>query len=110
VICKNYVGFLAIAPRRRGVATALMHGLSLAIRFTSPTGERVEIPPQPVQTANPIISITTKDAAQLPYAESSPNIGHPIFLRRGSQLLSCLDETRQLRCWSSPATHRQRHT
>jgi hypothetical protein len=109
VICKNYVGFLAIAPRRRGVATALMHGLSLAIRFTSPTGERVEIPPQPVQTANPIISITTKDAAQLPYAESSPNIG-PIFLRRGSQLLSCLDETRQLRCSSSPATHRQRPT
>ena len=33
--CKNYVGFLAIAPRRRGVATALMYGLSLAVRFTS---------------------------------------------------------------------------
>lgn len=30
---------LAIAPRRRAVATALLYGLSLTVRFTSPTGE-----------------------------------------------------------------------
>ena len=30
---------LAIAPRRRAVTTALLYGLSLTVRFTSPTGE-----------------------------------------------------------------------
>ena len=30
---------LAIAPRRRAVATALLYGFSLAVRFTSPAGE-----------------------------------------------------------------------
>ena len=36
---------LAIAPRRRVVAAALMYGLSLSVRFTSAAGEEVEIPP-----------------------------------------------------------------
>ena len=35
---------LAIAPRRRVVAAALMYGLSLSVRFTSAAGEEVEIP------------------------------------------------------------------
>lgn len=30
---------LTIAPRRKAVATALLYGLSLTVRFTSPTGE-----------------------------------------------------------------------
>jgi hypothetical protein len=36
---KNKVAFPAIAPRRRIIATALIYGLSLTVRFTSPTGE-----------------------------------------------------------------------
>ena len=46
---------LAIAPRRRAVATALMYGLSLTVRFTSPTGE--EALAQAAQGANPLTSI-----------------------------------------------------
>jgi len=36
---KNSVAFPAIAPRRRIIATALIYGLSLTVRFTAPTGE-----------------------------------------------------------------------
>jgi len=88
VTCKNFISLLAIAPRRRGVATALMYGLSLAIRFTSATGEEVEIP-RFMQRADPVISIMTKDGAQLPHAEWSPNTAQPIFLRHGWRLQSC---------------------
>ena len=48
----NLVGFPAIAPRRRLVATAIVYGLSLAVRFTSATGEEIEIPPRAVQSLN----------------------------------------------------------
>jgi hypothetical protein len=89
VTCKNFVSLLATAPRRRGVATALMYGLSLAIRFTSATGEEVEIPPQSMQRADPVISMMTKDGAHLPYAEWSPNTAQLIFLRHGWRLQSC---------------------
>ena len=34
----------AIVPRRRVVASALVYGLSLSVRFTSATGEQVEVP------------------------------------------------------------------
>ena len=53
MIWKNFVSRLAIAPRRRVVATALMYGLSLTVRFTSATGEEVEVPAQAAQSANP---------------------------------------------------------
>jgi hypothetical protein len=39
---KNKVAFPAIAPRRRIIATALIYGLSLTVRFTSPTGEEAD--------------------------------------------------------------------
>jgi len=45
----------AIAPRRKAVATALMYGLSLTVRFTQPTAE--EAPVQAAQSANPAMSI-----------------------------------------------------
>ena len=41
---KHRVALLAIVPRRRVIATALVYGLSLSVRFTSATGEEVEIP------------------------------------------------------------------
>ena len=49
----NFVSSLAIVPRRRVVATAIVYGLSLAVRFTSATGEEMEIPPQAVESINP---------------------------------------------------------
>lgn len=41
---KHCVALLAIVPQRRAIATALVYGLSLSVRFTSATGEEVEIP------------------------------------------------------------------
>ena len=54
---KNVISPLAIAPRRRVVATALVYGLSLSVRFTSAAGEETEIPAQAARTANPVPSI-----------------------------------------------------
>jgi hypothetical protein len=61
----NFVNSLPIAPRRRLVASAIVYGLSLAIRFTSATGDEMEIPPQAVQSAHPVSSIMINDGAQL---------------------------------------------
>jgi hypothetical protein len=83
MILKNFVSLLAIAPRRRVVATTFVYGLSLAVRFTSATGEEVEIPAQSVQRTNPVMSIMTRDHAQLPYADwGGPNAAEPILFRR----------------------------
>lgn len=41
---KNLVGPHAITSRRRVVASALMYGLSLTVRFTSPVSENTEVP------------------------------------------------------------------
>jgi hypothetical protein len=38
-----------------------MYGLSLTVRFTSAAGEETEVPPQSVQSANPISIIFYKD-------------------------------------------------
>ncbi|WP_314947720.1 hypothetical protein [Bradyrhizobium cosmicum] len=46
---------LAIAPRRKAVSTALIYGLSLTVRLTSPTAE--EAGHQAAQSANPSPSI-----------------------------------------------------
>jgi len=46
---------LAIAPRRKAVSTALVYGLSLTVRLTSPTAE--EAPSQTAQNASASTSI-----------------------------------------------------
>jgi len=95
MIWKNFVSLIAITSRRRAVATAIVYGLSLAVRFTSATGEEVEIPAQSVQRTNPVMSsIMTKDGAQLPYADWVPNAAQPIIFRqrgplRVSSMSSC---------------------
>ena len=55
---KNLIGPYAVTSRRRVVASALMYGLSLTVRFTSATGEEPENPAQAAQTASPMLSIT----------------------------------------------------
>ncbi|MBR0788433.1 hypothetical protein JQ631_05070 [Bradyrhizobium manausense] len=80
---KTFVSLFAFPPRRRLAATTIMYGLSLAVRFTSATGEEVEIPPQSLQRANPVLSVMTNDDAPLPYANwGGPNAAEPIFFRR----------------------------
>jgi hypothetical protein len=46
------VAFLASATRRRVIASALVYGLSLSVRFTSAAGEEVEIPPQAIMASD----------------------------------------------------------
>jgi hypothetical protein len=76
----NLVSSLAIAQRRRAVATALVYGLSLAVRFTSATGEETEIPPQAVQRSNLMTFIMINDGGQLFYKN------WPIAFQRGWSL------------------------
>jgi hypothetical protein len=81
----NFVSSLAIAPRRKVVATALVYGLSLAVRFTSAAGEETEIPPQAVQGANPVTSIMINDGAQL-FKDWPLKPAQPIAFHRGWSL------------------------
>jgi hypothetical protein len=83
VIWNNCVDRLAITSRRRGLTTAFVYGLSLAVRFTSATGEEVEIPAQSPQRAHPVISIMTRNDAQLPYQDWGPKSAQPIVYRPG---------------------------
>lgn len=66
---RNFVTSLAIAQRRRAVATAVVYGLSLAVRFTSAAGEETEIPPQALQRSNLITSIMINDGGRLFYKD-----------------------------------------
>lgn len=62
---KNLVGPYAITSRRRVVASAIMYGLSLTVRFTSATGEEPENPAQTAQDINPMLSILMKDGVPI---------------------------------------------
>ena len=79
---KNFVGPNAITSRRRVVASALIYGLSLTVRFTSPTGEEVENPAQASQGKNPMSSIVINDGAEI--FKSWPNPVQSIVFQRGS--------------------------
>jgi hypothetical protein len=82
MIWKNFVNPLAITSRRRVVAPAVIYGLSLAVRFTSATGEEVAIPAPSPQRAHPLISIMTRDDARLPYQDWAKP-AQPIVFRHG---------------------------
>jgi hypothetical protein len=88
MIWKNFVSLVAIASRRKLIATTIVYGLSLAVRFTSATGEEVEIPAQSVQRTNPVMSIMAKDGAQLPYSDWVPNAARPVIFRHRGPLPS----------------------
>ncbi|MBR0831218.1 hypothetical protein JQ596_37490 [Bradyrhizobium manausense] len=78
MIGKNFVSRLALASSRKALATAVVYGLSLAVRFTSATGEEVEIPPQ-----HPLISIMTRDSSRLPYQDWDRRPAQPFVFRQG---------------------------
>lgn len=81
---KDFGSSLAITRRRRVVATALMYGLTLTIRFTSATSEDAEAQAQASQGANAMTSVMINDAAQSLYRDWLPGVAQPISLRRGS--------------------------
>ena len=83
MIWNTFIDRFAVTSRRRGLAAATIYGLSLAVRFTSATGEEVEIPPQSMQRTHPLISIMTRDRTALPYQEWAPGSVQPIVLRQG---------------------------
>ncbi len=80
---KNLVSPLAVTSRRRIVTSAILYGLSLSIRFTSATGEEVEIPAQSVQRTHSVISIMARNSAQLPYQDWGRKAAQPIVYRHG---------------------------
>jgi hypothetical protein len=93
MIGNNFVSQLAITSSRRGLATAVVYGLSLAVRFTSAAGEEVQIPPQSAQRAHPLISIMASDGSRLPYHDWSHKPVLPIVLRQdrpGSSTPGCI--------------------
>ena len=83
MIWKNFVNRLAVTSRRKGLTTALVYGLSLSVRFTSATGEEMEIPAHSPQRAHPMISIMTRNDARLPYQEWGSKSAQPIVFRHG---------------------------
>ena len=83
MIGKNFVSRLAITSKRRGLATAVVYGLSLAVRFTSAAGEEVEIPPQYAQRTHPLISVMASDSSRLPYQDWGRKSVQPVVFRQG---------------------------
>jgi hypothetical protein len=80
---KNLIGPHAITSRRRAVASALMYGLSLTVRFTSATGEETENPAQAAHTTSPLLSIMIKDGVPIHWP---PKPAHSIVFQRGPSL------------------------
>ncbi len=79
----NFLNRLAITSRRQGLTTAVVYGLSLAVRFTSAAGEGAEIPAWSVPPAASVMSVLSRDAAPLPFQSSNPNFATPIVFRYG---------------------------
>ena len=74
---KNFVTLTAVAPRRRFIGIALVYGLSLSVRFTSTTGEQVEIPTQAM------VSIMTRFDAPIVHDSVPLKLAQPIALQPG---------------------------
>ena len=79
---KHSVALLGVARPRRAISTALVYGLSLSVRFTSATGEEVEIPP----TAATSIVNRNEDLAF--HDDRLLRTSEPIALRLGRPMTS----------------------
>jgi hypothetical protein len=79
---KNFIALPAIVPRRRVVASALVYGLSLSVRFTSATGEQVEVP------ALAAASIMARDNTPTSYHGWPLRPTEPISLQLGWPLVT----------------------
>jgi hypothetical protein len=79
----NFGSSLAITRRRRVVATALMYGLSLTVRFTSAAGEETETPAPAAHSTNPMTSVMINDGAQIFYRDWPAKPALPIAFQLG---------------------------
>jgi hypothetical protein len=79
---KNLVGGHAITSRRRVVASALMYGLSLTVRFTSATGDETENPSQAAQGTNLMSAVMINDGGQI-FKNWPLKPAHSIVFQRG---------------------------
>ncbi|TPQ34251.1 hypothetical protein C2U70_17480 [Bradyrhizobium guangdongense] len=86
MIGKSFVSRLT--SRRRWLATAVVYGLSLSVRFTSATGEEVDIPPQYAQRTHSLVSIISRESSRLPYQDWDLRSVQPIVFRQRSTGLS----------------------
>ncbi len=82
MVWKNFVGPRAITSRRRVLASAVMYGLSLTVRFTSTAGDETEISAQAAQRTNPMLSIMM-NGGQISYNDWPPNPAQSIVFQRG---------------------------
>jgi hypothetical protein len=82
---KNFVSRRLISSRHRSLATATLYGLSLAVRFTSATGEEVEIPAYTMHPAQPPVSIMIRNGPGLPYQDWGRNELQPVVLAYGQR-------------------------
>jgi hypothetical protein len=73
----NFVSPLVIASRRRAIATALVYGLSLTVRFASDAGEAAQTPGQVDQSNDPTTSIVINEGTQLFHRDWSPRPAPP---------------------------------
>ncbi|MGY4476653.1 hypothetical protein [Bradyrhizobium sp. USDA 3364] len=83
---KDFGSSLAITRRRRIVATALMYGLTLTVRFTSTTSADADASAQAFQEANPITSIMISDSAPILHGDWLAAAVQPIAFRRSGSL------------------------
>lgn len=79
---RDLVSRLPIGSHRRGLATATLYGLSLAVRFTPAAGEDGEMATQSLQMIKPVTSVMIRTAPQLPF-EGLAKAAQPIVLRPG---------------------------
>ena len=67
---RYFLNGLAITSRRRCLASTVVCGFLLAVRFTSAAGKEVEIPAPSVQQAKPVM---TGAGPRLPYEDCAQN-------------------------------------
>ncbi|WP_407118167.1 hypothetical protein [Bradyrhizobium sp. LMG 9283] len=82
MIGKDFVHRLATISSRKGLATAVVYGLTLTVRFVSAAGEEADLPPQSVQHAHPVISVVTGDSSRLPYQDWGRKVAPSIVFRQ----------------------------
>jgi hypothetical protein len=80
MIWKN-LGPVAITSRRRVVTSAVVYGLSLAVRFTSAAGEEIEVSAQAAQRAHAMLSIMINDGGQIPQKNWLTRVAQPLAFR-----------------------------
>ncbi|MGX1165607.1 hypothetical protein [Bradyrhizobium sp. NC92] len=87
MIWKDVVQRLATTSSRKGLATAIVYGLSLTVRFTSAAGDEADI-----QRAHPALSVVTGDGPRLlhqDWGRKPPSIVFRQGWPRSSQSSSC---------------------